>query len=164
MNYSDFGRMLATMHYHLYTRPVEEGRAVVDIECRCHKNTANVDVERNKSDDSEEKPADWFDEFSIASSKEMEMTKTKSYQLQLSSSTTKGPNFNFKIAGAGFFNVATPSVGLTGSYSTTHGTTETTGSVREEKLLQGYQFVNTLKIPPPTEGIDQLFWRGGGDH
>ena len=72
MNYSGFGRMLATMHYHLYTCPVEEGRAVVDIECRCHKNTANVDAERNK---------------------------------------------------------------LTGSYSTTHGTTETTGSVREEKLL-----------------------------
>ena len=102
MNQSGFGRMLATMHYHLYTRPVEEGRAVVDIECRCHKiqNTANVDVERNKSDDSEEKPADWFDEFSITSSKEMGMTKTKSYQLQLSSSTTKGANFNFKIAGA----------------------------------------------------------------
>ena len=60
-----------------------------------------MDVERNKSDDSEKKPADWFDEFSITSSKEMETTKTKSYQLQLSSSTTKGANFNFKIAGAG---------------------------------------------------------------
>ena len=31
MNYSGFGRMLATMRYHLYTRPVEEGRAVIDL-------------------------------------------------------------------------------------------------------------------------------------
>ena len=47
--------------------------------------------------------------------------------------------------------MATPSVGLTGSYSITHGTTETTGSVREEKLSQGYQFVDTIKIPPKTK-------------
>ena len=46
-----------------------------------------MDIERNKSDDSEEKPADWFDEFSITSLKEMGMTKTKSYQLQLRSNT-----------------------------------------------------------------------------
>lgn len=47
--------------------------------------------------------------------------------------------------------MATPSIGLTGSYSITHGTTETTGSVREEKLSQGYQFVDTIKIPPKTK-------------
>lgn len=144
------GRELHTfwqnVSYHAlsFTRPVEEGRAVVDIDCRCHKNTANVE-------DLEEKPADWFDEFEITSSKGRGTTKTKSYQLQLSSSTTKGANFNLKIAGAGFFNVAAPSIGLTGSYSTTQGTSLTTGSSGEEKLSQGYQIVDTLKIPPKTK-------------
>ena len=50
------GRELHTfwqnVSYHAlsFTRPVEEGRAVVDIDCRCHKNTANVeDLEASKS-------------------------------------------------------------------------------------------------------------------
>ena len=131
-----------------FTRPVEEGRAVVDIDCRCHKNTANLEA---RVDDLEEKPADWFDEFEITSSKGRGTTKTKSYQLQLSSSTNKGANFNLKIAGAGFFNVAAPSIGLTGSYSTTQGTSLTSGWSGEEKLSQGYQIVDTLKIPPKTK-------------
>ena len=137
-----------SFHALSFTRPVEEGRAVVDIDCRCHKNTADVGIEK---DDSDEKPEDWFDEFSITSSKDVGTTNSKSYQLQLNSSTTKGANFNFKIAGAGFFNVAAPSVGLTGSYSTTTGTSLTTGSARVDRLSQGYQIVDTLKIPPKTK-------------
>ena len=62
-----------------FTRPVEEGRAVVDIDCRYHKNTADVDVEWSKTDDSEKKPDDWFDEFAITSSKDVGTTNNKSY-------------------------------------------------------------------------------------
>ena len=144
-------RFWQNVSYHAlsFTRPVEGGRAVVDIDCRCHKNTA--EVEARVEDPAGEKPADWFDEFAITSSKGIGTAKTKSYQLQLSSSTTKGANFNLKIAGAGFFNVAAPSIGLTGSYSTTQGTSLTSGWSGEEKLSQGYQIVDTLKIPPKTK-------------
>ena len=137
-----------------FTRPVEKGRAVVDVDSRCHKNTAELANERSQDceeDRSGTKPDDWFDEFEIKSSKGVGTTRTKSYQLQLNSSTTKGANFNLRIGGAGFFNVAAPSVGLTGSYSTTSGTTLTTGHSTAEVLSQGYEIVDTLKIPPKTK-------------
>ena len=144
------------VNYHAlsFTRPVEKGRAVVDIDSRCHKNTAELAVERSKDrneNGSESKPDDWFDQFQITSSKGESTTKTKSYQLQLSSSTTKGANFNIRIAGAGFFNVVAPSAGIAGSYSTTSDTTQTTESTQAEALSQGYNIVDTLKIPPKTK-------------
>ena len=84
---------LYNVSYHAlsFTRPVEKGRAVVDIDSRCHKNTAELAAERSKDSSengSESKPDDWFDQFEITSSKGVSTTKSKSYQLQLSSSTT----------------------------------------------------------------------------
>ena len=41
---------LYNVSYHAlsFTRPVEKGRAVVDIDSRCHKNTAELAAERSK--------------------------------------------------------------------------------------------------------------------
>lgn len=139
-----------------FTRPVEKGRAVVDIDSRCHANTADftTDVDLGDLDGEacgEEKPDDWFDEFAITSKKDEGRTRSKSYQLELSKSTTTGGSFNLQLSGAGFFNTVAPSAGISGTYSKTNGTTWTTRGETSESLSQGYEIVDTLKIPPKTK-------------
>ena len=150
-----------SMKYHAIsvTRPEEKGRAVVAIESRCHKNTAEFAVDeivqpQSTSDRelSESKtPEDWFDEFTITNKKDKGKQTNKSFQLQLQSSTTKTGGFNFQVAGAGFFNAVAPSGGVSGSYATTTGKTSTYESGITDLLSQGYEIADVLKIPPKTK-------------
>ena len=156
VKYNELQAFWAGVSYHAvkFTRPVEKGRAVVDIDSRCHANTADFAADVRLGDlDGEDKPKpdDWFDDFEITSKKDEGRTRSKSYQLQLSKSTTTGGSFNLQLAGAGFFNTVGPSGGVSGSYSTTNGTTWTTGGQTSESLSQGYEIVDTLKIPPKTK-------------
>ena len=125
-------------------RPEEKGRAVVNIDSRCHANTAEVkDPEK-----------DLLDNFEIISKKDRSETKTKKYRLELSSSTTKAANFNLEFSGGGFFNTAAPVApkgGIGGSYSKTDTSTWSTEQDKSESLAQGYEVVDTLQVPPKTK-------------
>ena len=148
----------ASYHAVSFTRPVEKGRAVVDIDSRCHANTAEIANRREKEDDISEdpdkKPKDWYDQFEIKSKKDSNKTKTKNYRLELSSSTTKAANFNLEFSSAGFFNVAAPVApkgGIGGSYSRTNTTTRSAEENKSESLSQGYEITDTLVVPPKTK-------------
>lgn len=136
--------------------PKEVGRAVVDIDCKSHANHADG----RDTGETDEKPADWFDQFEITSKKGSNESTSKSYQLQLTSSkqTSVNANLNFKVGTAGFFNMAggvpiNPEVGAGGGFSrTTTDTKQTTeGEKKEEALSQEYQVVDRLKVPPKTK-------------
>jgi hypothetical protein len=148
----------ASYHAVSFTRPVEKGRAVVDIDSRCHANTAEVANHREKegdeNEDPDKKPKDWYDQFEIKSKKGSGKTSTKNYRLELSSSTTKAANFNLELSGAGFFNTAAPIApkgGIGGSYSKTDTTTESTEEGQSESLSQGYEITDMLVVPPKTK-------------
>ena len=148
----------ASYHAVSFTRPVEKGRAVVDIDSRCHANTAEVSDREEPDDENEEdpdkKPKDWFDQFEIKSKKDSSETNSKKYRLELSSSTTKAANFNLEFSGSGFFNVAAPIVpkgGIGGSYSKTNTTTISEEQGKSESLAQGYEVTDTLMVPPKTK-------------
>ena len=137
------GKFWASVTYHALsiTRPEEKGRAVVNIDSRCHVNNADSEI-ANKDD-----------MFTITSSKTASATQAKSYTLQLSSSTTKSANFNLQLAGAGFFNMAAslvPKGGISGSYSKTTSETLTAMNAKSASLSQGYQINDTLSVPPKT--------------
>lgn len=137
----------ASYHAVSFTRPVEKGRAVVDIDSRCHANTAEVAVHGDK-------PEDWFDQFQIKSRKDNSKMNSKKYRLELSSSTTKAANFNLEFSGAGFFNIAAPIApkgGIGGSYSKTDTTTWSTEQHQSESLAQGYEVIDVLMVPPKTK-------------
>ena len=149
-----------TYHALEITIPKEKGRAVVDIDSRCHANDAKklVLVDENAStlngEEQGKVPDDYYDEFKITSRKGDSKEHEKSFRLEFSSSTTKGANFNLQLVGGGFFNTATPispSGGITGSYSKTEGTTSTKQERVKESLTQGYEIVDTLKVPPKTK-------------
>ena len=157
----DLNKFWSKASYHAvsFTRPVEKGRAVVDIDSRCHANTTEIANRREKEDhdiseDPDKKPKDWYDQFEIKSKKDNSKEKTKNYRLELSSSTTKAANFNLELSGAGFFNVAAPIApkgGIGGSYSRTNTTTESTGESKSEMLSQGYEITDILVVPPKTK-------------
>lgn len=134
----------ASYHAISFTRPEEKGRAVVNIDSRCHANTAEVkDLEK-----------DLLDNFQIRSRKDSSETKTKKYRLELSSSTTKAAHFNLEFSGAGFFNIAAPVApkgGIGGSYSKTDTSTWSTEQDKSESLTQGYEVIDTLSVPPKTK-------------
>ena len=144
------------LSYHAVSssRPEERGRAVVDIDCKCHINKAE-----GKEDESGEQPEDWFDGFEIVSKKGSNESKAKSYQLQLSTSKTKqfGGNLNLKVGGSGFFNMAgspiSPEIGggIGASYSKTTTEQTTSSESQEQTLSQEYQIVDSLKVPPKTK-------------
>ena len=139
-----------TYHAVSSSHPEEIGRAIVDIDCKCHVNKA--ETEDNKDED-------WFDEFEITSRKGSNESTSKSYQLQLTTSKTKqfGGNLNVKVGASGFFNMAgspiSPEVGggIGASYSKTTTEQKTTENKQEETLSQEYQIVDRLKVPPKTK-------------
>ena len=146
-----------TYHAVNSTRPVEKGRTVVDIDSKCHANNAdriNSDGDEDlchKGEEGSHTPEDWYDEFEITSKKEGSQTKSKSYRLQLCTPKAKKVGFTLDVKGSNFFNMAAPSAGITGSYTkTTQTTTEDSEGV-SESLSQGYQVVDTLKVPPKTK-------------
>ena len=147
----------ASYHAVSFTRPVEKGRAVVDIDSRCHANTAKVADRGEKGDENEDpdrKPKDWFDQFEIKSKQDSSKIKSKKYRLELSSSTTKAANFNLELSGAGFFNIAAPIApkgGIGGSYSKTETSTWSKEQGESESLSQGYEIIDTLMVPPKTK-------------
>ena len=147
----------ASYHAVSFTRPVEKGRAVVDIDSRCHANTAELADRGQKVDENEDpdkKPKDWFDQFEIKSKKDSSKTKSKKYRLELSKSITKAANFNLEFSGAGFFNTAAPIApkgGIGGSYSKTETSTWSREQGESESLAQGYEVVDTLMVPPKTK-------------
>ena len=148
------------MSYHMIeaTRPVEVGRSVVDIDCKSHTNTAEEKEGRGGSGYSDKKPEDWYDKFEITSKKDKGQKKSKSYQLNLESSKTKsvGGNLGLNIGGAGFFNMATATAGVSGSYSKTTTQSDTKQQAQEESLSQGYQVVDTLNVPPKTKVVAMI--------
>lgn len=145
-----------SVSYHAVSssRPKEKGRAIVDIDCKCHVNQAEGqnDVRGNQ-------PDDWFDEFEITSKKGSNESRSKSYQLQLTTSKTKqiGGNLNVKVGASGFFNMVgspvSPEIGggIGGSYSKTTTEQKTSEDKQEETLSQEYQIVDRLKVPPKTK-------------
>ena len=72
-------KLWQSMSYHAVSSspPEEKGRAVVDIDCKCHINKAEG------KDGTGAQPEDWFDGFEIVSKKGSNESKAKSYQLQL---------------------------------------------------------------------------------
>ena len=145
----DENQFWSKFSYHAvsFTRPVEKGRAVVDIDSRCHANTAEVE-------DPDKKQSDSFDRFEIRSRKDAYETQSKKYRLELSSSTTKAVNFNLELSGAGFFNMAAPIApkgGIGGSYSRTEGTNMSVEQDKSEALSQGYEVIDTLMVPSETK-------------
>lgn len=144
----------ASYHAVSFTRPVEKGRAVVNIDSRCHANTAEVVYKEDENEDPKKRPKDWFDQFEIKSKKDSSEQNTKKFRLELSSSTTKAANFNLEFSGAGFFNTAAPIApkgGIGGSYSKTETTTWSTEQSKSESLVQGYEVTDTLMVPPKTK-------------
>ena len=143
----------ASYHAVSFTKPKKKGRgAIVNIDSRCHANTAEVkDPEK-----------DLLDNFQIKSRKDSSETKTKKYRLELSSSTTKAANFNLEFSGAGFFNTAAPIApkgGIGGSYSKTETSTWSTEQDKSESLAQGYEVIDTLQVPPETKVTAQITTR-----
>ena len=136
------------------TLPEEVGRAVVDIDCKSH-----VNQDDGHGAEEKEKPADWFDEFEITSKKGTNESRAKSYQLQLSSSRQTGVNakfnFNFKVGGSTFFNMAGVSLeaGAGGGFDRTITDTKqaTESDKKEEVLSQEYQVVDRIKVPLRTK-------------
>ena len=150
----DINKFWKSVSYHALdsTLPVEVGRAVVDIDSKCHIN------ESDGNDPGEgDKPYDWYDGFEIVSQKASRETSSKTYQLQLSSSTTRqfGGNLGVRVGGAGFFNMAgiAPSIGAgahaSKSKTTAVGQTDTVSS--EQTLSQAYQIIDRLQVPPKTK-------------
>jgi hypothetical protein len=144
------------------TMPTEKGRAVVDIDSRCHANDATrmqMDMDENtiqlqNNGTGEGKvPDDYYDEFKITSRKDDSKEHEKSFRLEFSSSTTKGANFNLQLTNGGFFNTAAPisSSSLGGSFSKTETKTSSNQERVSESLTQGYEIVDTLKVPPKTK-------------
>ena len=144
------------------TMPKEKGRAVVDIDSRCHANDATgMAVDENGSTllqnggEGEEQikvPDDYYDEFKITSRKDDSTEHEKSFRLEFSSSITKGANFNLQLTNGGFFNTAAPvSSGVGGSFSKTDTRTSSKQERVSESLTQGYEIVDTLKVPPKTK-------------
>lgn len=141
-----------SLSYHALSAsyPKEVGRAIVDIDSKCHVNRAEGQEETIEKSD---QPDDWYDEFEITSKKGSSQLKSKSYQLQLATSTTKqvGGNLNVKVGPSGFFNMAAPEAGINASYSKTTSQQQTTEDKQEETLSQEYQLVDRLKVPPKTK-------------
>lgn len=140
------------------TLPEEVGRTVVDIDSKCHLNQSDGRELAESGLGLKEKPEDWYDKFEIISRKGKNESTSKSYQLQLMSSkqTQFGANLNFKVGGAGFFNMASgvsPEVGGGGFYNRTktEGETKTETDTHQEALSQEYQVVDRLKVPPRTK-------------
>ena len=141
------------------TMPKEKGRAVVDIDSRCHANDAtqmtmdeNASTQLQNGEEQGKVPDDYYDEFKITSRKDDSTEHEKSFRLEFSSSTTKGANFNLQLTNGGFFNTATPiSSSIGGSFSKTETKTSGRGERVTESLTQGYEIVDTLKVPPKTK-------------
>ena len=153
----ELSAFLNGMSYHMIetTRPVEVGRSVVDIDCKSHTNTAE---EKEDGGGNDKKPEDWYDEFEITSSKNKGQTKSKSYQLNWESSKTKsvGGNLGLNVGGAGFFNMATATAGVSGSYSKTTTQSDSKQQAQEESLTQSYAVVDTLMVPPKTKVVAMI--------
>lgn len=153
---AELNRFWQSVSYHALTssRPEEIGRAIVDIDCKCHVNQAD-----GQEGEKDKQPEDWFDEFEITSRKGSNESRSKSYQLQLTTSKTKqiGGNLNVKVGASGFFNMAgspiSPEVGggIGASYSKTTTQQKTTEEKEEETLSQEYQIIDRLKVPPKTK-------------
>ena len=148
----DLNHFWESISYHALsaTLPKEVGRAVVDIDSKCHVNQAEGQEETPEKSD---QPDDWYDEFEITSKKGSSQLKSKSYQLQFATSTTKqvGGNLGVKVGPSGFFNMAAPEAGIDASYSKTTSEQQTVENKKEETLSQEYQIIDRLKVPPKTK-------------
>ena len=130
--------------------PVEKGRTIIDIDTKIHINDSTKELEN------EEKPEDWYDDFQITSKKSKGETSSssKSYSLQLVKESSAQVGGNFKIAGSGFFNIATagiaPSLGLSANFSklSSKTTIEETKETNDETLNQEYEILDGFKVPP----------------
>jgi len=122
--------------------PHEVGRAVIDIDSKCHNNTSR----------SWKEP----DSFQITSAKEHQQNKTSStsYQLQLTKQTESqiGGNLHFKIGGPAFFNQASSGLTAGGSktITDTHSEAFSSSNTHSQSLSQTYEIVEDLRVPPMT--------------
>lgn len=124
------------------SKPVEKAKTVVNIDTRTHSNTANREG------------TDWYDDFVITSKKSVDEKRKKTYNLHLEKATGWSVGGDISIASPGFFNLAgpgvTPKLGANAKYSKTKTTSETQSKHAEDSLSQGYEIVDTLKVPPNT--------------
>lgn len=133
--------------------PKEKGRTVVDIDSKVHINDSIKEMEGDVQKPHEQKkPADWYDDFQITSKKSKGESRSKSYSLEIGKTTEKQFGGNLKIGSSGFFNVVgggiSPELGINANYSKISSKSEKTEESRDEKLVQEYEVVDTLKVPP----------------
>ena len=130
--------------------PKEKGKTVIDIDSKVHINDSTKEMEGTAQ--RPKKPDDWYDDFQITSKKSKGESRSKSYSLELGKTTQKQFGGNIKVGSSGFFNVVgggiSPELGINANYSKISSQKEKTEESQDESLVQEYEVVDTLKVPP----------------
>lgn len=136
----------------MISKPVEKGKTIVSIDTKTHSNTTKKALEDGTY--GPKKGDDWYDDFVITSKKSSDEKRAKTYNLHLDKTTSWSIGGDCSIASSGFFNLAgpgvTPNVSANAKYTKTKTQSEKQSKHSEETLSQGYEIVDTFKVPPNT--------------